>query len=319
MKNLTDGLIGLAVGDALGVPVEFLSQEELDKKPVKSMLSFGTHNQPAGTWSDDSSLAFCLAESLTKGYDLKDIALNLVKWQSENFWTARGEVFDIGITTNHTLNELRNELNNPRVQLENKKYAGTEKDNGNGSLMRIFPLLPEFIKTDKAKRFEKVWNVSALTHKHIRAAIACYIYLVFCELLFEGKNLDQAYTETRNVISIFFKENNIAEYEIQKFDRIIKHDIRELKRAEILSGGYVIETIEAAFWCILTTDNFEKSVLRAVNLGHDTDTTGAVTGAVTGFYYGLGNIPEFWVVQLAKMEEIIDLGKRLSIAYKNEY
>jgi len=243
--------------------------------------------------------------------------MNLVRWQSENFWTARGYVFDIGITTNNALNELRKELTHPKLTLENRKYAGTEKDNGNGSLMRIYPLLPEFIKTNNENRFEKVWNVSALTHKHIRAAIACYIYLVFCELIFEGKDLNQAYSETRILVTTFFKENNIAEYEVQKFDRIIKNDIRSLKRNDILSGGYVIETIEAAFWCLLTTESFENSVLLAVNLGHDTDTTGAVTGAVAGLYYGLKNIPEFWVVQLAKMEEIFDLGKRLTEAYSN--
>ena len=98
MKNkIKSGLIGLAVGDALGVPVEFESRDFLKQNPVTKMMDFGTHNQPLGTWSDDSSLTFCLAESLCTGYDLSDMATNFVKWYSQGFWTAHGKVFDIGI------------------------------------------------------------------------------------------------------------------------------------------------------------------------------------------------------------------------------
>jgi len=291
MENFISGLVGLAVGDALGVPVEFSKQADLDKKPVKDMIGFGTHNQPPGTWSDDSSLAFCLADSLTKGYDLEDIAMQFIAWRTENHWTARGKVFDIGITTMRSINELKKILATDKDKLLSLREHGKESDNGNGSLMRIYPLLLEFIKTDGKKRFEKVWEVSALTHKHIRAAISCYIYLSYLELLGQEESKVQAYLKLRPQVTDFFNGSRIPSEEASQFNRLIVNDIRDLDRREVMSGGYVIETIEASFGSFLTTSTFEEAVLKAVNLGHDTDTTGAVTGGLAGFYYGMDAIP----------------------------
>lgn len=101
-----DALLGLAIGDALGVPVEFKDRTYLKQNPVVDMVGYGTHNQPKGTWSDDSSLSFCLAESLTNGYDLQNIAHNILKWFNDGFWTAHGKVFDIGVQTRSAIDEL---------------------------------------------------------------------------------------------------------------------------------------------------------------------------------------------------------------------
>lgn len=312
---MKSGLLGVALGDAIGVPVEFFEQFRLDKNPVKEMMGYGTHHQPVGTWSDDSSLTFCLAESLLSGFDLNDMASKFIRWQSEAYWAARGEVFDIGITTNNSINELRVELSTGKNELHLLRYAAKESDNGNGSLMRIFPLLPEFAQTIEEERFEKVWNVSALTHKHIRAAISCYIYLSFLEILSKEPDKMKAYAELRIQTNAFFLKNEISADEIHHFDRLIKNNICDLERGEVRSGGYVIETLEASIWSFLTTDNFSDAVLKAVNLGHDTDTTGAVTGGIAGFYYGMDALPEFWVVQLARMEDIFSLGDRLEAQF----
>jgi ADP-ribosyl-[dinitrogen reductase] hydrolase len=139
MKTMLDkinaSLIGLAVGDALGVPVEFYDRDRLKKDPVSTMRAFGSWNQPKGTWSDDSSLTFCLAESLTKGYDLNDIANNFILWRQEGFWGAHHKVFDIGGATRFAIDRL---LKGTPPTLSGGMMAD---DNGNGSLMRIFPLL----------------------------------------------------------------------------------------------------------------------------------------------------------------------------------
>ena len=149
-KKIEKTFLGLAIGDALGVPVEFKSRFELQQNPVKTMREFGSHHQPRGTWSDDSSLTFCLAESLCKGYNTKAIAANFVRWYSENYWTAHGEVFDIGITTSKAINSFAK--GTPPTLA-----GGTgEFDNGNGSLMRISPLVFYIKDMPIEERFQRV-------------------------------------------------------------------------------------------------------------------------------------------------------------------
>ena len=153
-KNI---LLGLAVGDALGVPAEFKSRETLKKNPVTEMTGYGTHNQPPGTWSDDSSLAFCLAESLCEGYNLKDIADRFIKWHDEAYWTPYGEVFDVGIATRKAIQRLKEGID------PGQAGGNTEYDNGNGSLMRIMPLLvlTDYSTTTEAYRLTE--EVSSIT------------------------------------------------------------------------------------------------------------------------------------------------------------
>jgi ADP-ribosylglycohydrolase len=128
-------LFGVSVGDALEVPVEFKSRQELKLHPVSDMMGYGTHNQASGTWSDDSSLTFCLAEALTEGLSAEKIGENFVKWRYQNYWTARGEVFDVGCATDCAIARIANGV---RPDLAGGRNAN---DNGNGSLMRIAPLL----------------------------------------------------------------------------------------------------------------------------------------------------------------------------------
>lgn len=314
----TNALLGVAIGDALGVPHEFNSREQMRQNPAKEMIGYGRYLVPAGTWSDDSSLTFCLAESLTKGYDLADMAHNFVQWVEANFWTARGEVFDIGITTSDSIGELNRLLQKKKYdELTQLKYLGNEMDNGNGSLMRILPLLWYIKGMDIAEQFAIIRDVSALTHKHIRAAMCCLIYLRLAEHLLNGKNKVESYLLMQKEIIAFWDEMDFSADESILFIRLIEFDIRALDISELNSDGYVMHSIEASIWCFLQRDTYSEVVLTAVNLGHDTDTTAAIAGGLAGLYYGLAGVSESWLNLLARKEDIIALGERLNRKFSN--
>ncbi len=302
--SIQAALFGLAVGDAVGVPVEFRSRQGLNQNPVVDMQGYGTHNQPPGTWSDDSSLAFCLAEALCGGFDLKRLADNFIRWRYEDWWTPHGYVFDIGITTSAAIGHLRT---GTRPDL-----AGgfDESENGNGSLMRILPLL--FYSQYKSidERYVLTKQVSSITHGHIRSVIACFYYLEYARLLIQGMDKMEAYQSVKSVVNDYLNSQGINNEEVAKFNRLLEDDIWTLKEDDIQSSGYVLHSLEASLWCLLTTNNYKEAVLNAVNLGQDTDTTGAITGGLAGLLYGFENIPKEWLAVLARKGDIEDLANR---------
>lgn len=305
-QEIRSVLFGVAVGDALGVPVEFKSRDYLEAKPVTDLFGFGTYNMPPGTFSDDSSLTFCLAEALTNGFDLGEIAGNFVSWVETGYWTATGRVFDIGIATESAIDRL--------MRGERPDLAGgtSVSSNGNGSLMRIAPLV--FYIADKpiAERYELTKLVSSITHGHIRSVIACFYYLEFARQLLESKDKSAIYRNLQTLVPAYLNELEINPEELELFSRLFREDISLLSVDEIRSSGYVLHTLEASIWCLLTTDNYADAVLKAINLGEDTDTTGAVTGGLAGLLYGVDNIPAHWKQQLARKEDIEDLAERLA-------
>ena len=308
MKNsVKAGIFGVCVGDALGVPVEFKSRETLKSFPVVDMQEFGSWNQPKGTWSDDSSLTLCLAESLTKGYDLEKIGESFVKWVKYGHWAAHGRLFDIGGTTRHSIARL--------IKGESARFSWNifEEDNGNGSLMRILPLafyLKDEVNIENLYRTIK--EVSSITHGHFRSVFACFVYVIFAIELIKGKDKEEAYTHTQKVVLDFAENQGFNPKEIQLFDRILKNDISKYPEVEISSGGYVLHSLEASLWCFLNSESYSEAVLKAVNLGEDTDTTGAITGGLAGIYYGFEAIPEEWVEALARKEDIEKLCEKLN-------
>lgn len=304
-QQIQSAFLGLAVGDALGVPVEFRDRDYLKRFPVHDMLAFGTHHQPAGTFSDDASLAFCLAEALINGCDPYEIGHNFQLWMFNGFWSARGQVFDIGIATRQAIERLGRGVN--------PEFAGgtEEYSNGNGSLMRILPLL--FYIKDKPveERYAITKQVSSITHGHVRSVIACFYYLEFARHLLEGTDLTYIYSLLKIEITDFLKSKDINPAEIAFFDRLLQGDIYTLSEDEIQSSGYVVHTLEASIWCLMASDNYADAVLKAVNLGEDTDTTAAVTGGLAGLVYGADGIPESWLAVLAKRENIKELAMKL--------
>ncbi|WP_413666341.1 ADP-ribosylglycohydrolase family protein [Mucilaginibacter sp. Mucisp86] len=305
-----DVLFGVAIGDALGVPVEFRSRESIAQKPVTDIIGFGTHDQLPGTWSDDSSLTFCLADVLADGYDLQKIADSFVYWLYDNQWTARGEVFDVGIATRASIERV---LRKVRPDL-----AGgfDESSNGNGSLMRILPLL--FYIKDKPlnERFIFTKEVSSITHGHVRSVIACFYYLEFARKLLTNADAMAVYHEVNTEVRLFLEGTTINRDELALFNWLLNDDIYKHPINEIQSTGYVLHTLEAAVWCLLTTSNYSEAVLKAVNLGLDTDTTAAVTGGLAGLLYGFESIPEHWMLMIARKNDIDELAGRLDDKYE---
>lgn len=305
-KNIfKDILFGVVTGDALGVPYEFKSRATISQNPVTEMTGYGTYNLPPGTFSDDSSLAFCLAEALTQEFSLLEIANNYTAWLNNNYWTARGNVFDVGIATNQAIRRLQNGCS-PELA------GGMEvSDNGNGSLMRILPLVIYIKDKEIQDRFQITKLVSSITHGHIRSVIACFYYLEFARQIIIGIDKFEIYKRLQTEISDYLTSLSINTAEIKIFDRLLNGNIYELTNKEIFSSGYVLHTLEASIWCLLTTDNYKAATLKAVNLGDDTDTTGAVTGGIAGLLYGYQSIPENWLQQIARKSDIDDLADRL--------
>ena len=310
MSNLNkDILLGTAIGDALGVPVEFEYRQVLEKNPVVGMREYGTHNQPKGTWSDDSSLALCLAESLCNGYNLNDIADKFIRWYYDGYCTPYGRVFDVGITTARAISNLQSGIK------PNLAGMDRERDNGNGSLMRILPLVPYILNMKEEDRFRIIGEVSSLTHRHPRSILAC---IALCEFAIQYINLqavERAYQAMQQTILQLLKKEMFIEEDIP-FERLIGLSYEEFKAIElkdIRSTGYVIDTLEASLWCVFNTTNYKDAVLKAVNLGDDTDTVGAITGGLAGIIYGYDTIPSEWLEVLVRKDGIIELADRLDV------
>ena len=297
-------ILSTATADALGVPVEFKPRTYLMEHPVTDMQEFGTYNQPKGTWSDDTSLTLCLAESIVEGLDLQKLANKFIAWKNDNYWTPHGWVFDIGIGTRIAIERLE------KGEIPELAGGFDELDNGNGSLMRILPLIIFTKDLSIEHRFEWTKKVSSLTHAHIRSVLACFYYLEFAKKIIAGKDKWQAYAELQTEFLNYIESIKINPLEIQKFSRLLFDDISKVDEDNIESSGYVIHTMEASIWCLLTTNSYSEAVLKAVNLGKDTDTTGAVTGGLAGLIYGVDSIPKAWLKTLARKEDIINLSKK---------
>lgn len=287
MNKIYDAVMGLVVGDALGVPVEFKVRDTFH---VDDMIGYGTYNQPPGTWSDDSSLTLATMESIIRkgGIDPADMMNNFsVEWYYKGEFTPYGKVFDIGGTTEAAIRRFNSGIEPLKCGLNHYKH------NGNGSLMRILPLaLMPSSMTD-------INNVSSLTHAHEISRRACRTYVAIAEQLLKRSPL-----------------RDIIDYPIawKDFDRIPK--IYKLNRDEIRSTGYVVDTLEAALWCVYHTNSYRDCVLTAVNLGGDTDTIAAVAGGLAGIIYGCGGesgIPDEWIAQIARKDWISDLCERFRL------
>ena len=276
MSKKYDAIMGLVIGDAVGVPVEFRPRDTFN---VTDMIGYGTYNQPPGTWSDDSSMTLATVESMARlgAISPRDIMNNFARWLYENEFTPYGEVFDIGYTT-------RVALSNFKAGIDPKCCGGKKiNDNGNGSLMRILPLA--FTDCND----ETIDAVSSLTHAHDISKTACRIYIHIARQLLEGGRL----------------ENIIDNMSIERTEFKMLPLLKKSGRADINSTGYVVYTLESALWCLLHSNSYRECILLAVNLGNDTDTVAAVAGGLAGIIYGRGGtdgIPEEWIRQIARKE-----------------
>ncbi len=309
MKNIwKDGIMGVVIGDALGCPVQFESREEVAAHPVTGMRGFGTFRLPPGSWTDDSSLTLALLSSLAEvgRPDLHHIMKNFEQWLDHGAFTPYGYAYDIGGGTMKAIRTYTR-YGDPL------SCGGAEvTNNGNGSLMRILPICLFCAAKGMAvsEALEEVSRVGRLTHAHIRADIGCGLYFFMVRSLISGKEgsltallqsgLDQGFA--------LYEEKGTEEAELAFYSRL--RDLNALSLLpgeEISSSGYVVHTLEAAVWSLITTTSFEEALLRAVNLGYDTDTVGAVCGGLAGLYYGYDAIPSPWLGEIKRREWIEEL------------
>lgn len=296
-KRLLGGLWGAVIGDALGVPVEFSRREELKLDPVTDMIGHGMFDLPPGSWSDDSSLLICTVESLLEGFDPRAMARLFVRWFQESHWTPWGKTFDVGSGTSVAIRRLKAGMNPLQAG------GAGELDNGNGSLMRVLPVAVFFGDAPAKVLLEKVHAVSSITHRHPRSLFACGVYCAAAARLLAGDSIPQAYAQAIVTARREYDEEPFRR-EFVHFERFLSGRLADLDEGAIRSSGYVIDTLEAALWSVLTTRSFEEAVLRAVNLGSDTDTTACVAGGLAGLHYGVGAIPKKWMDTIARKEDI---------------
>ena len=314
MKTLAEKIkavvIGHAVGDALGVPVEFCSREELIANPVTDMRGYGTYPVPAGSWSDDTSMSIAALDAMcSKEWNFEQVMQNFEAWLIESKYTPTGESFDVG----RTCLEAIHRFSQAKTPVQSCGMKG-EYSNGNGSLMRIHPFVIyaniKFLNGTE----EGYWNwmncikqASALTHAHDRSIMGCHIYAdCLCFLLKEP-------TKESLKEGIKFAELDLDYLpEFEHYKRIFEPNFEKLSVDDIKSSGYVVDTLEAALWCLLTTDSYKECVLKAVNLGEDTDTVAAVAGGLAGALYGYDAIPKEWLDTLNRRDYIEEMCEKAS-------
>lgn len=286
-------LLGLAVGDAIGTAVEFKARGSFP--PLTDMVGGGVFNLKPGQWTDDTSMALCLAESLVEknGFDALDQMNRYLAWYEHGYLSSTGTCFDIGNATRQALEKFK---------ATGKPMSGSTHPSsaGNGSLMRLAPVAM-FYAPGQAKAQAYAGKSSRTTHGAKECVEACEL---FAGMLVSA--LSGAEKET-----ILF-ESSVAGIASEKIRAIARGEYRDKSAQHIRGNGYVVDALEAALWCFWTTDTFSEAVLLAANLGDDADTTAAICGQVAGAYYGQSGIPVPWLDKLCLREKIIDLAEQLA-------
>ena len=306
-----NGIMGVVVGDALGCPVQFESREEVARHPVTGMRGYGTFNLPEGSWTDDSSLTIALLESIRRvgEIDLDDIMGNFMKWLYDGEFTPYGESYDIGRGTMQAINRYKKNR-------KAKKCGGDEEwNNGNGSLMRIMPACLYCSVMESSGMYsdrdaiDAIHSVGGLTHAHIRSNNACGLYFFMAKyILFREGSLQERIQEGLTQGFAFYESYLADKENLHYYDRLKDLEaFKSLPADKIKSTGYVVDALEAAVWSLITTDSFDQALLKAVNLGDDTDTVGAIAGGLAGLYYGYDSIPEDWLSAIKRREWIEEM------------
>lgn len=284
-------LLGLAAGDAVGTTVEFKPRGSFT--PLTDMVGGGPFNLKVGQWTDDTSMALCLATSLIekRGFDADDQMMRYCRWRNEGYMSSNGRCFDIGFATSDAL-YLYEDTGNP--------YAGSANEHsaGNGSLMRLSPIALYFYPD-----IDKIEYWAAESSKTTHGAVEC---IDACRLF--GRQLARALNgESKE--QILFSDAGFAGAE--KIQSIARGYYRHKTSEEIYGQGYVARSLEAALWCFLTTDTFKEAILKASNLGDDADTTAAICGQISGAFYGVEGIPADWRAKLTMSDEISMMSESL--------
>jgi len=292
-------LLGLATGDALGTTLEFKPPGTFT--PITDMVGGGPFNLAPGEWTDDTSMALCLAESLieSRGFDAVDQLSRYVRWKRQGHHSSTDRCFDIGGTVLSAL---------ARFERHSEPWSGStdEYSAGNGSIMRLAPV-PLFFANDPKVAIARAGDSSRTTHGAREAIDACrYLAGLIIGALQDRSKSDLLAPLFTPVASLWDREPLAP-----KFHDIAAGSFPRREPPEIKGSGYVVRSLEAALWAFAKTTSFEHGALLAVNLGDDADTTGAVYGQIAGAYYGVDGIPERWRSKLARLETLESFAVRL--------
>ncbi|MEC7985120.1 MAG: ADP-ribosylglycohydrolase family protein [Myxococcota bacterium] len=284
-------LLGLATGDALGAPIEFSFRDRCPE--VRDMIGGGKFRLPAGAWTDDTAMALCLAESLLckPSLDAADLLARFWGWATEGHNSATGKAIGFGQNILQSLFDFHR----TGVLKAGEKHR---RSDGNGSIMRLAPLMLRYA-SDSVTGRRLAREQSHTTHASDIAADGCECLFLIVYGLFQGLSLDEALCRI---------QNQRWHPDIQA---IVQGEWRAKMRNEIKSTGYVAATPEAAVWSVGTTHSFEEALIQAVNLAHDADTVGAVTGQIAGALYGHQHIPKRWLRVLAKRDQLESCAQKL--------
>jgi ADP-ribosyl-[dinitrogen reductase] hydrolase len=289
-------LLGLAVGDALGTTVEFSPPGTFE--PMTDIVGGGPFRLPAGHWTDDTSMALCLAESLIEnGWDLKDQMDRYVRWWKKGYNSSTGRCFDIGGTVMSALSRYRG-TGDP-VAGSTDPYSA-----GNGSLMRLAPV-PMCYAADLAEAVRKSGESSIPTHGATTCVDACRYFGGLVASALHGAAKD-------DLLAPDYLGKYMAAGELcPEINAIARGSFKEKHPPQIRGTGYVVESLEAALWAFHNSASFEEGCLLAVNLGDDADTTGAIYGQIAGAFYGLEGIPQKWRAKVHQHDRILQLAEEL--------
>jgi ADP-ribosyl-[dinitrogen reductase] hydrolase len=285
-------LLGLACGDAVGTTVEFCARGTF--APVTDMVGGGVFGLKPGEWTDDTSMALCLASSLTElgRFDPADQMKRYWKWVDQGYLSSNGRCFDVGNTVYDALERFR-ETGEP--------FSGSTDpwSAGNGCIMRLAPV-PMFFYPNR----EQALVMSAESARTTHGAAEC---VEACRLL--GGMLFRALSGASKAEALV--DHGVTGLSCEKIQALARGDYRSKSEREIAGSGYVVRSLEAALWCFWQAADFREAILRAANLGDDADTTAAVCGQVAGAHYGESGIPKGWLDRLVMREEIRALADKL--------
>lgn len=293
--------VGLAVGDALGAAVEFSAPGSFE--PVTDLRGGGPFGLEAGQWTDDTSMALCLAESLldSKGFDGVDQLKRYVRWWRTGYWSSTGRCFDIGIQTRTALEEFER-TGNARCGPTGLRSAG------NGSLMRLGPIAIAY-HSDASTAIEKAAESSRTTHGNEECVDACRYFAGLLAAAINGATKHELIGSRSSPASGEWWQGQLCE----KVRSVAEGSFFRKEPPAIRGRGYVVDALEAALWAFATTESYRDAVLAAVNLGDDADTTGAICGQLAGAFYGQRGIPLQWRIALTRHEEIQRVAARLFV------
>lgn len=287
--------LGLAVGDALGSYLEFKERGTFEE--ISDYKAGGPFNLPAGYWTDDTSMALCLADSIIEkgGYDSFDVMSKYLSWMKDGYRSSTGRCFDIGTQTKEALERFERD---PQVHVNEKR--GTSA--GNGCIMRLAPVVIACIASERGILTTTRYSAVSARETHFSNE-AEYMTELFGGMLFLAATENLTKEEIIRKLSV-----------LRPSETMLKSWVEIKKRTpeELNPTGYVLDTLEVALWAFLNSSSFEDGMLKAINLGGDSDTIGAVYGQLAGAYYGMTGIPQRWIKGLLQSDELINIADKLA-------